>query len=1125
MYPILPINSTHSSPMPDYSDVLEKWKQHDFFSPDTVVLGLDIGIEGLGIAVRRGTELLYCKSLLVELPEAEALATRRQMRAARHARKNRRVRMRRLQALFAKHGLPWVSDDISSKSDPFVLRHRAIAGQHPLASKEALSLCIRSCVEHRGYDYFAMSDEGNGEYPWGEKPNLPDAKKWIASAYVDGKMKAYLQNVVSELRLRDKELSEADEQAWLALVEERAAKAETAGIPAMLKKYYAHKNQYDRKGRGFNFPRDHVKEHLTAILERHKHLINDYDDFVAALFRPCLTAADKKAAIFHYNRKTPKEAKAHFEKKVKDCPYAEWLELPRAKCSMKGYLAVRRWALMDFVSNRTFELTENKIPVGRRTLPEAAVRVLSELMATDNLKWTEAKKALEAALLPYKFATGKLMGAEWNKGQLEQLKAIVAPDGTVRKRRASMSEAAAAKLFDIVTDGGTCMEPSSMEAARKSIGLYEQRAKIDANGGIYPQVQTLMGTLRSHGAAEKGAFAVPGFLQRLFEKELAPVLNGKTVPDYCVIECIKNPAYNKENRQQIEKEQKDNQARKQKMAERYDRPNATRADFLRMRLYEEQQLERGKNAVCPFTGQDLGSSPFSSELELAHLYPDTRGGLYIAENLVLTTRKVNGEMKDRTPKEAAAAGLPGWLSWEDMQKQSKKFRWGEKKRALFSFETTEGVSFPDFNNMTRTAQLARELRNRMAVWMGVAGDVEATRSRIGNPSGSYTAAARRSFLPPTYAKDRSTTLHHRIDAALMTCIPPAEGINDVQYGGIFHTEKVNGDRRLMAMEGLPLPDFEKESREPVGCPIVKQKGCTKYQSLGDGTFWRSDKEGKLSQRTPLDADKMSVADIRAALVKMNIPAAQIPTEKAIQNWLTKRTAAVQGDGNVSSLPLKLVGGTPVKNLWKFGGKGNMDKSPLGWSGIVTENGAFDQLRSLNASNDRMEIWLGWNKKKQRWEYYKRIIPTAAALAGLKRLGLPWRGRKGASDYLLNLLETNKAADLYSMICGTLPPHAVKVGEIRKGDIALLDFPRDEKAVEALRKKSKTWHEDEHPATLNTWGVVSSIKTSGAVELKCLTYKERKKVEKAAPSDLCKLFALSINDAFMAASELNLPIPQ
>ncbi len=72
---------------------LNYWTQHDFYSPETVALGIDIGIEGIGIAVRKGTELLYCKTLLVDLPEAQALAARRAFRASRHARKNRRTRM------------------------------------------------------------------------------------------------------------------------------------------------------------------------------------------------------------------------------------------------------------------------------------------------------------------------------------------------------------------------------------------------------------------------------------------------------------------------------------------------------------------------------------------------------------------------------------------------------------------------------------------------------------------------------------------------------------------------------------------------------------------------------------------------------------------------------------------------------------------------------------------------------------------------------------------------------------------------------------------------------------------------------------------------------------------------
>ena len=138
---------------------LQRWNNSDFFAPNSVVLGIDIGIEGIGITIRKGAQWLYSKTLLVDLPEAKALATRRAFRASRHARKNRKTRMRRLKELFARHDLPWVSDDVMSRTDPFKLRHRAITGT--LASKEALSICIRSGVLRRGYDYFAMVDDDN----------------------------------------------------------------------------------------------------------------------------------------------------------------------------------------------------------------------------------------------------------------------------------------------------------------------------------------------------------------------------------------------------------------------------------------------------------------------------------------------------------------------------------------------------------------------------------------------------------------------------------------------------------------------------------------------------------------------------------------------------------------------------------------------------------------------------------------------------------------------------------------------------------------------------------------------------------------------------------------------------
>ena len=105
--------------------VITKWQGSPFYTKD-VVLSIDIGIEGIGIAVRRGPELLYCKTLMMKLPEQAPLEARRVLRSSRRARKSRRVRMNRLKRLFQKHGLPWVDDEIMARSDPFLLRDRAV---------------------------------------------------------------------------------------------------------------------------------------------------------------------------------------------------------------------------------------------------------------------------------------------------------------------------------------------------------------------------------------------------------------------------------------------------------------------------------------------------------------------------------------------------------------------------------------------------------------------------------------------------------------------------------------------------------------------------------------------------------------------------------------------------------------------------------------------------------------------------------------------------------------------------------------------------------------------------------------------------------------------------------------
>lgn len=1099
----------------------EHWNTHSFFAPDTVVLGLDIGIEGIGITIRKGQEWIYSKSLLVDLPEAEALATRRAFRASRHARKNRKKRMMRLKQLFEKHGLPWVDDDVMSRTDPFKLRYRAITGK--LASKEALSICIRSCVLRRGYDYFAMNDDAptlvgnNQEMPWGEGYALTDAKQWVSSAYVDKAMMEYLISITPQLVYNKKELNQLVEtkkdielgkklsDEWIQLVHARHEIAETEGIPAMLAAY-AKKSLNERKARGKNYPRAHVQEHLLDIIHRHADLIDDAEAFEAALFRPCETRQDKQHAIFHYNRKTPKEATRHFQKKVKPCPYCAWLNLPTEKCGVTGAPEIRQWKLVDFVSVRTFDMQAGKLPIYRSKLPAEAVQALMQAIQSNTTKWMDVKKAFEAALkgMNLKLATG-----DWNKAQLEQLKDIVTPAANLRHGRASMSVSAARAMVAAATDNGQCYSPDFLEDWKKSSGLYQKRAEIDACGGIYPQVQTLLGTLRRQKKGEPAQFATVGFLQRLFLRpDIQEKLGGKTAPDYCIVECIKNAAVNTKQAKEIQKQQEENRKQREKQAEQFGKTHCSKADYLRMKLFREQGGSKTAPAICPFTGIELSIEDlFTAKFQLAHIFPDSRGGLYMADNLVLTTAEVNQAMGNRTPKEAAHASLPGWLSWEEMLKQSRSFRWGEAKRNLFTFEPSADFTFPDFNNTTRTAQLAREFRRLAAIWMGIAGDTEALRTHIGNPCGVYTAAARRSFLWQDYVKDRSDNRHHRWDAAVMTCLPP-DGLNDVLYRGIFQTELIGNNRRLSCIQGLNTPDFLELKYDGDECPVVKITSRSKYKSLGDSTFWGVDKKYLTHQRTPLTLDKVDSAhELYCILSRMGVPAKDIPSEKKLEAWLIDNQAATKADKKAQIKPLFLNNGTPVKSIWKFGSKGNLDNSPLGWNGLLSEQGVFDQLRSLSASNDRLELWLGWNAKKKRWEYYKKLIPTATALAGLKRLGLPWRGTKGAPQYLLDILAKKKARDLHTMICGKLPPHAFKLAVIRKGNVFLLDFELEPKFIEKLEKQQGAVDMTNHPKTIRSWGSVTAIKSNGMLKFKSLLHKDRKETIIGNPELLAPLLGL------------------
>ena len=148
----------------------DRWLQDPFYK-DAIVLGIDIGIEGIGVAVRRGPRVVFRRTYMVSTPESAALEGRRLMRSARRCRKQRKRRDFLLR-MFCEKNLNRAWSPITKR----VLEHRFRAVEGKLASPHALVQCLRHIVAHRGYSYHLKSD---GAFLWGDKPEFKDAKAWL----------------------------------------------------------------------------------------------------------------------------------------------------------------------------------------------------------------------------------------------------------------------------------------------------------------------------------------------------------------------------------------------------------------------------------------------------------------------------------------------------------------------------------------------------------------------------------------------------------------------------------------------------------------------------------------------------------------------------------------------------------------------------------------------------------------------------------------------------------------------------------------------------------------------------------------------------------------------------------
>ena len=874
-----PLSKKASTPATEIEKHSAKWLEHPFYKSD-LVLGLDIGIEGIGIWLRKGPTPLFAQTIVVELPEASPLANRRANRAARRSRVSCKKREAMLKRWIVKYGLLtegrvneiWENPSIFQRG--FEHRFRAIQKRDALKSPEALVSCIRHCLQHRGFDYHLSNDSA---FPWGD--GMDDCNQiiqWAKRAICPpGAVKTWKQ-LFSDATWSDKE------EKWakvMAALDETVDRYGRQPIENHLAKHFREKNHPNLReaARGENFPRELIKEHLRLICKNHVSFFGSKEKLDAALIE-LLGASDQKLqpdSIIDFHRKTQSEIERLWKRKTNDCPYLPFLgaSLPKEKCSPNSSRVIRRFKLLQFLAERTFVTTDGSLLERTHANADlyAALMALLEkdIGATAATLPTPSRAKLgkrDLKKLVETTAKAKLApdSVSHNADFFDQLSDLLFPKLSALNERAALSETSAKRLIDLGMENLSEFQADSVRG-NWSETYYHWRRNTALGGPIYPQVELLLGNPRQYdneGHTKDRNGSNPqqhGILRRLFAGQfkdahgrtvdLSPHLGGKKVPDYIIIETLGDIPRNATQRRDLQREQKDRREAKEKIFEKYDLPKDATSDQIKRALLFDQQTGKDGRAVCPYTGADLGDSALATDLEIEHIYPRELGGISEILNLVLTKRQINGDKGKNTPFQIAGKtiGQTSFLSWTDMKKRvESSMKWKKAKRELFCREET---TCPDWSNTTRVAQLARQLRDQVIRWIKLDCSLDENERaneiarRIGTPSGAMTAACRESWkeaLPDFMSgkKDRSNFRHHLYDAAVISHIPPREGMNLASCGGIFVSDfAFERGWMTIALPGL-LPDlnpFQKAMQNV--CLVSKPKSGKSKTSRYDSTIY------------------------------------------------------------------------------------------------------------------------------------------------------------------------------------------------------------------------------------------------------------------------------------------------
>lgn len=1037
------------------------WKTHEFYT-DAVVLGIDSGIDGIGVCLRKGPEILFAQTFLVG-DTTKTLEERRLKRGWRRARKGRKKREALLKDWIIRHKI--LSKERVSQiwHDPKVFqnafKHRLRGMGQKLGSPEALVSCLRHAIQHRGFDFHLS---GGGGYPWGDTLEFPKIIQWAKTGCCpESAVKEWMPFIEES----DFATDENKVLAVSAAFKEAVERFNNDEIASILKEHFKEEKHTNLRpaARGHHFPRELIKAHVRKICASNKDFFasTDFTSAVNELIGPTdneIYEWKKSGCIIDYHRKTQEEVEKLWERKTNECPYLKRLVgeasyTEKVRCSPSGDLAIRKFKVLQFLAERTFVLSDGMKYNATQSIFDWCMKFVEEdthaitsSLARPKLDKKEFKDYIVAevysggdskAVKKAKISIQKT--SDHNKAFLSQLYDLLTPKRSSLKQRATLSSQAAQMLFNDATAGGGEFSPKDIVTSWERT-YYLWRLEPRSGGRVHPHVQYLLGHpeqypdgqssdvslkegTRHVGARLDGKSQEHGILRRLFagqlkdamgrSVDLSAKLGGKTVPDYVVIETIGEIPSGPLQKKAIEDRQKENRKHKEQLASKYKLgDNPRRSDMLKVILFEQQIPDGGSEAICPVSGQSLGSNPLDAQLQIAHIYPNSKGGIFERLNLFITKGAINAAMDNLTPCQCAGQTIAGqqFLGWGEMKLLAgRKMRWAKAKRELFLRESDE---IPEWENFTRISQLARQLKVEIERWLGLhklEDSLERARQvfeRIGTPTGSMTAACRKSWSDnlPAFMREkkhRCYLRHHLYDAIVLSFIATGAGMNSSAFGGIFDVAKdKRGNSVLAAIDGL-LPDLEAfEQANAENCLVHKHRPKRSKQSRSEQTIYskftkdNGESSHGLRVRKPIlesaqgNDQFVPVKKAEKWISESGIPHQKLPP-KLIKAW-------VESNG---SKPLRLVDGTPVESV------------PVNASSEQTTSlfphlnrqGDIIGFKTSTEAFESYQIWKGPKKSKKDgsiqtdsqgkplMDYRRVLIPPARNLAAYRhRFDKPWK---------------------------------------------------------------------------------------------------------------------------------------